>query len=190
MASRGQGRAGGRGNQDREDRGKRPMVDPDPIREPVEETFEEGELTPIIMAQATVHPRPVDVGEGSSGRKTKRKRCNKESYQAAKARTTNNHYIRHAWFTWFAENVEHRPHEMKIADVRTGNLKRDPFDEIPSPLDDEDDEEDEADDRNQKQRPPTLEEDEPETANQNQKQAATAHEIKEGPADDTPNVLQ
>ncbi|KAL3675197.1 hypothetical protein R1sor_025145 [Riccia sorocarpa] len=72
------------------------MVDPDPIREPVEETFEEGELTPIIMAQATVHPRPVDVGEGSSGRKTKRKRRNKESYQAAKARTTNNHYIRHA----------------------------------------------------------------------------------------------
>ncbi|KAL3675505.1 hypothetical protein R1sor_025453 [Riccia sorocarpa] len=74
MASRGQGRAGGRGNQDREDRGKRPMVDPDPIREPVEETFEEGELTPIIMAQATVHPRPVDVGEGSSGRKKKKKR--------------------------------------------------------------------------------------------------------------------
>ncbi|KAL3683084.1 hypothetical protein R1sor_001106 [Riccia sorocarpa] len=108
MASRGQGRAGGRGNREREDRGKRPMVDPDPIREPVEETFEEGELAPIIMAQATVHPRPVDVGEGSSGGKTKRKRRNKESYQAAKARTTNNHYIRHAWFTWFAENVEHK----------------------------------------------------------------------------------
>ncbi|KAL3701087.1 hypothetical protein R1sor_019109 [Riccia sorocarpa] len=108
MASRGQGRAGGRGNRESEDRGKRPMVDPDPIREPVEETFEEGELAPIIMAQATVHPRPVDVGEGSSGGKTKRKRRNKESYHAAKARTTNNHYIRHAWFTWFAENVEHK----------------------------------------------------------------------------------
>ncbi|KAL3676020.1 hypothetical protein R1sor_025968 [Riccia sorocarpa] len=84
------------------------MVDPNPIREPVEETFEEEELAPIIMAQATVHPRPVDVGEGSSGRKTKRKRRNKESYKTAKARTTNNHYIRHAWFTWFAENVEHK----------------------------------------------------------------------------------
>ncbi|KAL3687529.1 hypothetical protein R1sor_013838 [Riccia sorocarpa] len=84
------------------------MVDPDPIREPVEETFEEGELAPIIMAQATVHPRPVDVGEWSSGRKRKRKRGNKKSYQVAKARTTNNHYIRHAWFTWFAENVEHK----------------------------------------------------------------------------------
>ncbi|KAL3684015.1 hypothetical protein R1sor_002037 [Riccia sorocarpa] len=108
MASHGQGRAGGRGNREREDRGKRPMVDPDPICEPVEETFEEGELTPIIMAQATIHPRPVDVGEGSSGGKTKRKRRNKESYNAAKARTTNNHYIRHAWFTWFAENVEHK----------------------------------------------------------------------------------
>ncbi|KAL3686511.1 hypothetical protein R1sor_009085 [Riccia sorocarpa] len=82
------------------------------------------------------------------------------------------------------------PHEMKIADARTGYLKRDPFDEIPSPLDDEADEQDEADDRNQKQRPPTLEEDEPETANQNQKQAAAADEIKEAPADDTPNELQ
>ncbi|KAL3679414.1 hypothetical protein R1sor_022370 [Riccia sorocarpa] len=108
MASRGQGRARGRGNRERKDRGKRPMVDPDPIREPMEETFEEEELVPIIMAQPTVHPRPVDVGEGSSGGKTKRKRRNKESYQAAKARTTNNHYIRHAWFTWFTENVEHK----------------------------------------------------------------------------------
>ncbi|KAL3679097.1 hypothetical protein R1sor_022053 [Riccia sorocarpa] len=108
MASRGQGRARGRGNRERKDRGKRPMVDPDPIREPVEETFEEAELALIIMAQATVHPKPVDVGEGSSAQKTKRKRRNKESYQAAKARTTNNHYIRHAWFTWFAENVEHK----------------------------------------------------------------------------------
>ncbi|KAL3687057.1 hypothetical protein R1sor_013366 [Riccia sorocarpa] len=108
MASRGQGRAGGRGNRESEDRGKRPMVDPDPIREPVEETFEERELAPIIMAQATVYPRPVDVGERRSGGKTKRKRRNKESYHAAKARTTNNHYIRHAWFTWFAENVQHK----------------------------------------------------------------------------------
>ncbi|KAL3695236.1 hypothetical protein R1sor_009312 [Riccia sorocarpa] len=108
MASRGQRRAGGRGNRESEDRGKRPMVDPNPIREPVEETFEEWELAPIILVQATVHPRPVDVGEGSSGGKTKRKRRNKESYHAAKARTTNNHYIRHAWFTWFAENVEHK----------------------------------------------------------------------------------
>ncbi|KAL3689623.1 hypothetical protein R1sor_015932 [Riccia sorocarpa] len=108
MASRGQGRARGRGNRESEDRGKRPMVDPDPIREPVEETFEEGEFAPIIMAQATIHPRPVDVGEGSSEGKTKRKSRNKESYHAAKARTTNNHYIRHAWFTWFAKNVEHK----------------------------------------------------------------------------------
>ncbi|KAL3682938.1 hypothetical protein R1sor_000960 [Riccia sorocarpa] len=60
------------------------------------------------MAQATVHPRPVDVGEGSNGGKTKRKRRNKESCHAAKARTTNNHYIRHAWSTWFAEHVEHK----------------------------------------------------------------------------------
>ncbi|KAL3688262.1 hypothetical protein R1sor_014571 [Riccia sorocarpa] len=108
MASRGQGRAGGRGNRESEDRGKRPMVDPDPILEPVEETFEEWELAPIIMAQATVHPRPVDVGEGSSGGKTKRKRRNKKSYHAATARTTNNNYMRLAWFTWFAENVEHK----------------------------------------------------------------------------------
>ncbi|KAL3697581.1 hypothetical protein R1sor_011657 [Riccia sorocarpa] len=81
MASRGQGRAGGRGNREREDRGKRPMVVPDPIREPVEETFEEGELAPIIMAQATIYPRLVDVGEGSNGGKTKRKRCNKEKHK-------------------------------------------------------------------------------------------------------------
>ncbi|KAL3683796.1 hypothetical protein R1sor_001818 [Riccia sorocarpa] len=108
MASRGQGRAGGRGNREREDRGKRPMVDPDPIREPVEETFEEEELAPIIMAQPTVPPRPVNVGEGSSGRKRKRKKGNKKSYEATKARTTNNHYIRHVWFKWFAENVEHK----------------------------------------------------------------------------------
>ncbi|KAL3700822.1 hypothetical protein R1sor_018844 [Riccia sorocarpa] len=53
MASRGHGAAGGRGNRERDDRGKRPMVDPDPIREPVEETFEEGELAPIIMGQPT-----------------------------------------------------------------------------------------------------------------------------------------
>ncbi|KAL3702153.1 hypothetical protein R1sor_020175 [Riccia sorocarpa] len=104
------GRAGGRGNREREDQGKRPMVDPDPICEPVEETFEEEELAPIIMAQPTVHPRPVNVGEGSSGPKRKRKKGNKnfKSYQAAKARTENNHYIQHAWFKWFAENVEHK----------------------------------------------------------------------------------
>ncbi|KAL3693452.1 hypothetical protein R1sor_007103 [Riccia sorocarpa] len=108
MASRGQGRVGGRGNREREDWGKHPMVDPDPIRELVEEMFEEGELAPIIMAQPTVHPNPVNVGEGSSGRKRKRKRGNQESYQAAKARTENNHYIRHSWFKWFAENVEHK----------------------------------------------------------------------------------
>ncbi|KAL3683495.1 hypothetical protein R1sor_001517 [Riccia sorocarpa] len=115
MASRGQGRAGSRGNREREDRGKRPMVDPDPIREPVEETFEEGELAPIIMAQATVDPRPVDVGEGSSGGKTNRKRRNKESYHAAKARTTNNHYIRHAWFTCSLVWRQGTPLKYKVA---------------------------------------------------------------------------
>ncbi|KAL3684471.1 hypothetical protein R1sor_002493 [Riccia sorocarpa] len=51
MASREQGATGGQGNRERDDRGKRPMVDPDPIREPVEETFEEGELASIIMGQ-------------------------------------------------------------------------------------------------------------------------------------------
>ncbi|KAL3699411.1 hypothetical protein R1sor_017433 [Riccia sorocarpa] len=84
------------------------MVDPDPILEPVEETFEEGELAPIIMAQLTLPLRPVYVGEGSNGRKRKRKKGNKECYEAAKARTTNNQYVRHAWFKWFAENVEHK----------------------------------------------------------------------------------
>ncbi|KAL3702380.1 hypothetical protein R1sor_020402 [Riccia sorocarpa] len=49
MASCGQGRTEGRGNREREDRGKRPMVDPDPIRHPVEETFEESELASIIV---------------------------------------------------------------------------------------------------------------------------------------------
>ncbi|KAL3686699.1 hypothetical protein R1sor_013008 [Riccia sorocarpa] len=52
------------------------------------------------MAQPTVSPRPVNVGEGSSRRKRKRKKGNKENYEATKARTTNNHYIRHAWFKW------------------------------------------------------------------------------------------
>ncbi|KAL3681647.1 hypothetical protein R1sor_024603 [Riccia sorocarpa] len=61
MASRGHGPAGGRGNRERDDRGKRPMVDPDPIREPVEETFEEGELAPIIMGQPT---SPSTRGQG------------------------------------------------------------------------------------------------------------------------------
>ncbi|KAL3676385.1 hypothetical protein R1sor_026333 [Riccia sorocarpa] len=61
MASRGQGAAGGRGNWERDDRGKRPMVDPDPIRESVEETFEEGELAPIIMGQPT---SPSTRGQG------------------------------------------------------------------------------------------------------------------------------
>ncbi|KAL3697032.1 hypothetical protein R1sor_011108 [Riccia sorocarpa] len=61
MASRGQGAAGGRGNPERDDRGKRPMVDPDLIREPVEETFEEEELAPIIMGQPT---SPSTRGQG------------------------------------------------------------------------------------------------------------------------------
>ncbi|KAL3684877.1 hypothetical protein R1sor_002899 [Riccia sorocarpa] len=60
------------------------------------------------MAQPIVPPRPVNIGEGSSGQKRKRKKGNKESYEAAKARTRNNHCIRHAWFKWFAENVEHK----------------------------------------------------------------------------------
>ncbi|KAL3702537.1 hypothetical protein R1sor_020559 [Riccia sorocarpa] len=61
MALRGHGAAGGRGNRERDDRGKRPMVDPDPIREPMEETFEEGELPPIIMGQPT---SPSTRGQG------------------------------------------------------------------------------------------------------------------------------
>ncbi|KAL3697366.1 hypothetical protein R1sor_011442 [Riccia sorocarpa] len=61
MASRGQGAVGGRRNRERDDRGKRPMVDPDPIREPVEETFQEGELAPIIMGQPT---SPLTRGQG------------------------------------------------------------------------------------------------------------------------------
>ncbi|KAL3689530.1 hypothetical protein R1sor_015839 [Riccia sorocarpa] len=61
MASREHGAAGGRGNRERDDRGKRPMVDPDPIREPVEETFEEGKLAPIIMGQPT---SPSTRGQG------------------------------------------------------------------------------------------------------------------------------
>ncbi|KAL3695798.1 hypothetical protein R1sor_009874 [Riccia sorocarpa] len=64
MASRGHGTAGGRGNRERDDRGKRPMVDPDPIREPVEETFEEGELASIIMGQPT---SPSTCGQGGLG---------------------------------------------------------------------------------------------------------------------------
>ncbi|KAL3687412.1 hypothetical protein R1sor_013721 [Riccia sorocarpa] len=100
--------AGGRGNREREDWGKRSLVDPDSIRELVEETFEEGKLTPIFMAQPTTPPRQVEFGEGSSGWKRKRKMVNRESFEAARARTVNNHYIRHAWFKWFAENVEHK----------------------------------------------------------------------------------
>ncbi|KAL3679394.1 hypothetical protein R1sor_022350 [Riccia sorocarpa] len=61
MASRAHGAVGGRGNRERDDRGKRPMVDPDPICEPVEETFEKRELTPIIMEQPT---SPSTRGQG------------------------------------------------------------------------------------------------------------------------------
>ncbi|KAL3676568.1 hypothetical protein R1sor_026516 [Riccia sorocarpa] len=71
MASRGQGAAGGRGNRERDDRGKRPMVDPDPIREPVEETFEEGEPAPIIMGQPT---SPSTRGQGGAGDRGNRDR--------------------------------------------------------------------------------------------------------------------
>ncbi|KAL3675088.1 hypothetical protein R1sor_025036 [Riccia sorocarpa] len=48
-----------------------------------------------------------------------------------------------------------QPHEMKIADARTGNLKRDPFDEIPSPLqhDEEDNDEHEEDEPEDRQQP-------------------------------------
>ncbi|KAL3685380.1 hypothetical protein R1sor_003402 [Riccia sorocarpa] len=67
MASRGQGAAGGRGNRERDDRGNRPMVDPDPIREPVEETFEEGELAPIIMGQPTSPSTRGQEGAGGRG---------------------------------------------------------------------------------------------------------------------------
>ncbi|KAL3685026.1 hypothetical protein R1sor_003048 [Riccia sorocarpa] len=85
MTSRGQGAAGGRGNRERADRGKRPMVDPDPIRELVEETFEEGELSPIIMGQPTAPSTQVEVGERSSAgqkKKKKKKKKKKNGYQA------------------------------------------------------------------------------------------------------------
>ncbi|KAL3675913.1 hypothetical protein R1sor_025861 [Riccia sorocarpa] len=138
MASRGHGAAGGRGNRERDDRGKRPMVDPDPIREPVEKMFEEGELAPIIMGQPTspstrgqgaleealgegelapiiigqltAPSTQVEVGERSSTgqkKKKKKKTVSKESHEASRARWEVNHYIRHAWFKWFAENAEH-----------------------------------------------------------------------------------
>ncbi|KAL3683380.1 hypothetical protein R1sor_001402 [Riccia sorocarpa] len=74
MTSRGQGVAEGRGNRRRDDRSKRPMVDPHPIREPVDEVFEEGELCPIIMVQPTTHPRLVEAREGSSAQKKKKKK--------------------------------------------------------------------------------------------------------------------
>ncbi|KAL3675403.1 hypothetical protein R1sor_025351 [Riccia sorocarpa] len=124
MTSRGHGAAGGRGNRERDDMGKRPMVDPDPIREPVEETFEEGELAPIIMGQPT---SPSTRGQGGlefegtvigttrasalwAGQKNNNnnKTVSKESHEASRARSEVNHHIRHAWFKWFAENAEHR----------------------------------------------------------------------------------
>ncbi|KAL3693130.1 hypothetical protein R1sor_006781 [Riccia sorocarpa] len=124
MASRGHGAAGGRGNRKRDDRGKRPMVDPDPIREPVEETFEEGELAPIIMGQPT---SPSTRGQGGAidstfntsrswggeqrwaeEEKEEEKTVSKESHEASRARSEVNHHIRRAWFKWFAENAEHR----------------------------------------------------------------------------------
>ncbi|KAL3685376.1 hypothetical protein R1sor_003398 [Riccia sorocarpa] len=85
LSTRGHGGAGGRGNHDRDNRGKRPMVVPDPICEPVEETLEEEELAPIIIGQPTAPSTQVEAGEGSSaGQKKKKKK------------------------TWFDENAEHR----------------------------------------------------------------------------------
>ncbi|KAL3700702.1 hypothetical protein R1sor_018724 [Riccia sorocarpa] len=133
MASRGQGAAGSRGNRERDDRSKRPMVDPVPIREPVEETddrgkrsmvvpdpicepvketLEEGELAPIIIGQPTALSTQVEAREGSSvgqkKKKKKKKMVSNESHEASRARSEVNHHIRHAWFKWFAENAEHR----------------------------------------------------------------------------------
>ncbi|KAL3684573.1 hypothetical protein R1sor_002595 [Riccia sorocarpa] len=116
MPSRGQGGwrtrgAGGRGNRERDDKGKRPMVDPDPICEPVEETLDERELAPIIIGQPTAPSTQDEDGEGSSAgkkKKKKKKTVSKESHEASRARTETNHHIRHAWFKWFAVNVEHR----------------------------------------------------------------------------------
>ncbi|KAL3701044.1 hypothetical protein R1sor_019066 [Riccia sorocarpa] len=131
MASRGHGAAGGRDNRERDDKGKRPMVDPDPIREPVEETddkskrpmvipdpicepveetLEEGELAPIIIGQPTTPSTQVEAGEGRSvgQKKKKKKTVSKESHEASRARSEVNHHIRHAWFKWFVENAEHR----------------------------------------------------------------------------------
>ncbi|KAL3691217.1 hypothetical protein R1sor_004868 [Riccia sorocarpa] len=100
--------AGGRGIRERDDRGKHPMVDPNPICEPVEETFEKGELAPIIMVQPTTPSRQVKAGEGSSAQKKKKKKSvNRESYETSRSMTENNYHIRHAWFKRFAENVEH-----------------------------------------------------------------------------------
>ncbi|KAL3686576.1 hypothetical protein R1sor_009150 [Riccia sorocarpa] len=87
------------------------MVVPDPICEPVEEALEEGELAPIIIGQPTAPSTQVEVGEGSSvgqKKKKKKKTVSKESHEASRARSEVNHYIRHAWFKWFAENAEHR----------------------------------------------------------------------------------
>ncbi|KAL3675543.1 hypothetical protein R1sor_025491 [Riccia sorocarpa] len=81
------GEAGGRANRDRDDRGKRPMVVPDPICEPVEETLEEGELAPIIIGQPTAPSTQVEAGKGSSAGQKKKKKKKK---------------------TWFAENAKHR----------------------------------------------------------------------------------
>ncbi|KAL3686254.1 hypothetical protein R1sor_004276 [Riccia sorocarpa] len=70
-----------------------------------------GGACPHHHGQPTAPSTQVEVGEGSSaGKKKKRKKktVNKESHEASRARTENNHYIRHAWFTWFAENVEHK----------------------------------------------------------------------------------
>ncbi|KAL3687916.1 hypothetical protein R1sor_014225 [Riccia sorocarpa] len=102
------------------------MVDPDPIREPVEETFEKGELAAIIMGQPTSPStrghgglegnrqhiqHKSKLGRGTAlGRRRRRRRktVSKDSHEASRARSEVNHHIRHAWFKWFAENAEHR----------------------------------------------------------------------------------
>ncbi|KAL3692955.1 hypothetical protein R1sor_006606 [Riccia sorocarpa] len=66
--------AGGRGNRERDDRSKHLMVDPNPIREPMEETFDKEELAPIIMVQPITPSRQVEVGERSSAEQKKKKK--------------------------------------------------------------------------------------------------------------------
>ncbi|KAL3691165.1 hypothetical protein R1sor_004816 [Riccia sorocarpa] len=92
------------------------MVDPHLIREPVDETFEEWKLAPIIMVQPLAPPNPVEARE-----EKKKKAVNLESFEASKVKTATNHHIRHAWFKprmWsigrYSENTTHSGTSMEV----------------------------------------------------------------------------